>query len=519
MKNAILLMLLTMSAAALAVDTTEKQNGNNNNSQNNNNNNQQSGRGNKCQDKVDESRDNFAASPVEPKPMSAASDCQKLAIIAELQGKRIGDSQTRPTADGKIVCRQTGGYTADYASCQKVSLLYDSVLIAETGMFAAQKLAVESSNSKAAAMIAQKTAEGDGQNAAIEATIDRNTMNKKLYETQAWSYSSAVTLLVSGVGAWKGKNGFVKDCNDKKVQGNAGKATDTAKSFGVTYTQADCQALFEQYKESSEVFANNGAKGQFIAAVGTFVSKAAEAKKRAGISEFVADKLKKSKVGYEGEDVVLDPCVINPGPNCANTGSQGNFSSGSFTGNTVDFGSTGSGSSFGFGEGTGISDSAAGAPDGAIESVANVISPFDDQVSKANEILNPAAAATTVAGNGNAAAGGGGGGGGGGGSASLGDDLAGATADSNAAADINTNKVTGKYKGGKGGGFQALARGGKEDANPFASLFDSKGEAGGIEEDRSIASDSGEGSGLFQKISKKYGQIQQEKRIDTQTME
>ena len=45
-------------------------------------------------------------------------------------------------------------------------------------------------------------------------------------------------------------------------------------------------------------------------------------------------------------------------------------------------------------------------------------------------------------------------------------------------------------------------------------MFDAKGEEGGVEEDRSIASDEGEGSGLFHKISKKYGQMQQEKRVD-----
>ena len=83
--------------------------------------------------------------------------------------------------------------------------------------------------------------------------------------------------------------------------------------------------------------------------------------------------------------------------------------------------------------------------------------------------------------------------------------------------DIKTNKVSGKYKAG-GGGYGAV-KGSKDDANPFASMFDAKGEAGGVEEDRSIASDDGEGSGLFHKISKKYGQVQQEKRLDSQNLE
>ncbi len=85
---------------------------------------------------------------------------------------------------------------------------------------------------------------------------------------------------------------------------------------------------------------------------------------------------------------------------------------------------------------------------------------------------------------------------------------------------LKTNKMTGKYKASKGAGFQAV-KAGKEDANPFSSMFDAKGgEAGGIEEDRSIASDDGsEASGLFHKISKRYGQVHQDKRIESQNLE
>ncbi len=58
-----------------------------------------------------------------------------------------------------------------------------------------------------------------------------------------------------------------------------------------------------------------------------------------------------------------------------------------------------------------------------------------------------------------------------------------------------------------------------KDDNPFANLFDGKG-GGKLEEDRSIASEiDGQDSGLFSKISKRYGLIQADKRIEAKNLE
>jgi hypothetical protein len=210
------------------------------------------------------------------------------------------------------------------------------------------------------------------------------------------------------------------------------------------------------------------------------------------------------------------------GVDCKQNGPR-NIKGASFAGGKNDFGAgTGTNQEFNFDPtgsgGIGSDPLAPGVSD--TEKVGDVASPFEQAAKDASGILDPAAAASVTPGSQNSAPdGGGGGGGGGGGSASLGDDLAGAKAEDNSDPDIKTTKVSGKYKSGKGG-FQAVKGGsGSDDANPFASLFDDKGEAGGIEEDDSIAADGGVDSGLFQKISKKYGQVQQDKRLDSQNLE
>jgi hypothetical protein len=518
MKNAILFMLLTMTTTSLwaqqakpNIPGTDEYNRNNRNGNNN-----KMTKGEHCSSELSTElkMGTDGVTPI-PRQLASATDCEQLAIIAKVnKGQNIGDTGNRPTADGKIVCSKPGGYTADYDSCKKVSLLYDAVLIAEQGMIAAQKLTVDSNNAKANAVVTKEIAAGNGQNAAIDATIARNELNAKLFKTQAIAYASAVGAIGGSVALWKGEKGFIKECKDP----NSLKAgVEYAATRGFTLTEDSCSNLLKS--RASSVFVNDTAKNQFLAAVGAFAMKAADAQKRAGLNEFVAEKLKNTTPTEDLSDTVLDPCMNSAAAECVNTGGQGSFSTGSFQGNNVEFG-TGSSNGINFGDGTGVGDIAADAPNGATDSVADVISPFEDQAKAANGILNPAGAATSQAGGGNSPGGGGGaGGGGGGGSASLGDDLAGATGDANKDPDIATNKLSGKYKGGKAGGFQAVAKGSKDEVNPFASLFDSKSDGGGIEEDRSIASDSGEGSGLFQKISKKYGQIQQEKRIEGQNLE
>jgi hypothetical protein len=60
-----------------------------------------------------------------------------------------------------------------------------------------------------------------------------------------------------------------------------------------------------------------------------------------------------------------------------------------------------------------------------------------------------------------------------------------------------------------------------DDENPLKSLFDQEGAKGGIEEDRSIASEDidNSNSALFEKISKKYVKVHGERRIEANNLE
>jgi hypothetical protein len=227
----------------------------------------------------------------------------------------------------------------------------------------------------------------------------------------------------------------------------------------------------------------------------------------------------KAPLQEEGNDMMIELCEANPmDPACVQRGNRvsggGIISSGDFSlgdGGNNAFNMNPEDATFGeTGSATDLDDK---------NSVASINSPFADDAKKAKGILNPAGAAQTQASGGAQGGGGAGGGGLGGGGASLGSDLEGADTEGNKEAQIKAAQISGSYNTPGGGGYKGVSRG-KEDSNPFASLFDQKSE-GGVEEDRSIASGDvdGKASGLFEKISKRYGQIQADKRVEAKNLE
>src|SRR5690606_39178019 len=153
--------------------------------------------------------------------------------------------------------------------------------------------------------------------------------------------------------------------------------------------------------------------------------------------------------------------------------------------------------------------------------VAEINSPFADAAKEANDILDQASAASSGSGEGAAPGGGGGGGGGmgGGGTASLGNDTQ-TPDESPEEAEIKAKKASAGYASAGAKGVTGV-KSSKEDSNPFASLFDQKGSAGGVEEDRSIASNDidDKSSILFQKISRKYSEMHSSKRIEANKLD
>jgi hypothetical protein len=491
-----------------------------------NNNNNQYSKGAKCETTLESTQKTLREQEKEagttPSPLV---DCENYKVLSIMNGNEdIAANTMVTTMDGKIPCRQDGGYTMDYKDCKRVMNLYNSVVLAEQAMFATQKIILNESNIKQQKDIAAATAKGDLQYGAIEAVIARNDINAKMYKTQAATYSGAVTALSGGLVAWGGKKSLAKMCKKKINEISPIVATDIyykgKEAAAETFTYSACEKIANAYKEKQSVFANENSKARFIAELATYTQKALEAMRLAGLSE-KEGKRDPTKIGNADEETIaFDPCLgMNPPPECKEKGPR-NITPGSFGAGATQFGGGGGANQdFNFDpEGiSGLTDeTAATGTDG--EKIADIGSPFEAAAREANGILDPAGKAVVSPGGGNQGGGAGGGpGGGGGGSASLSDDP-GAEDEASGDPEIKTNKISGKYKAG-GGGFGSVGKGGKDDANPFASMFDAKGESGGIEEDRSIASDSGEGSGLFHKISKKYGQVHQEKRLDSQNLE
>jgi hypothetical protein len=448
---------------------------------------------------------------------SARTACQSLKLAAFLSDKDLETQRENVgSSDGKIQCVLKAGYTIDYADCAKSVRLYNGVLLAEQAMMAQQKVRLDMKNKQIQQDAQNQAAQGDAQGAAFDAAQKTNDNLATLNKEQAAVYAAAVGALSAAVGGWQGKssNALRNYCSVNKLK--------FSKSDVKVNDIPDCATAMDQAKSkaSDEMFANDMAKSQLVAATIDFVNKGVAAGIR-GMQNQKASQLLNNlpEDSVTDQTVLMDPCAVNPmAAECTNSGtltpgqsySPGDFTFGSGGTNAFDSGSTASDE---FGD-----PGAAGTiPDA--NQLADVNSPFVDEAKKANGILDPAAAANVQAGNQASAPGGGGGGGGGAGGASLGDDLQGAAADENKEADIKSGKHKASYASGTGSELGAI-KNSKEDANPFASLFDAKS-AGGIEEDRSIASEDigAMDSGLFQKISKRYGQVQADKRIEALNLE
>lgn len=398
--------------------------------------------------------------------------------------------------DKAITCRKKQSYTFDYEKCESAVSAYNFVVNAETALNLTQTIRTQTKNQNIQADASKQVAAGGTQTAALDSAQKSNEHQKQMQQEKVAAYALAVGALVNAYRQIPVKEDVLKVCG-----GNA------------------CDNTFEKHKGG--ILANQNAKAALAMAISTFTAKGIAAGIAMKNYDNAAQQIAKAKAPLEeeSEDLMMDRCAFNPNdPACVKPGQR--LSGTQYRGGEFSLGGDGVGNAFNMTpeSDTPIEMGAETNLEG--ESVASMNSPFVDDAKVANDILNPAGAAQMQAGNSGAGGGGGGAGGGmGGGGASLGSDLAGAEKDGNKEASLKTNKITGNYSSGGGGGFKGIKKG-KEDANPFASLFDAKS-SGGIEEDRSIASGDidGESSGLFQKISKRYGQIQADKRIEANNLE
>lgn len=496
MKTLAVLVLMGLGLSAFAADQIRDQNGNTYQQVNN-----QQGRAKE-----------YKVSPVCAKMIAAGTDATAKAaalggIVTEQEcngykvltssGESLGPGtvETKSSMDGLINCQRLESYTKDYEACADAVSSYHYVLNAETALGVVQQFQTNSKNQSIQSSTTKQVAAGNGQTAMFDASIAGDEHQKQMQAQQAAAYGMAVAALGNAYRNIPTKTEVLQLCGSSK----------------------DCQNVVAN--RSSVILANQSARDALQAAIINFTAKGVAAGIKMNQYGQRAQQVAAAKnyVQDTSEDAMVERCVFNPtDPACA-------ISSTPVTGSSY------TGGSFSIGDGAG--NAFTSTPDAVTSSetpisdynggdtVSGVNSPFEDQAQIAKGIVDPAPAAQAQASGGAGSGGGGGAGGGGGGSASLGSDLQGADKNGDKEAQIKTNKVSGSYSSSGGSGFAAV-KGGKDSANPFASLFDSK-TAGGLEEDRSIASGDidGAGSGLFQKISKRYGQVQADKRIEASNLE
>lgn len=467
--------------------------------------------------------------------------CRGMRSAAANLGADLRSTDSTRSQDGAISCYQKSGITADWESCRSAVGMYNSIKIAEAAMQVFQNVQTNSVQNKAANEAAQRTAAGDGQNAMYDAQTANLNNAKDLNNQQAAAYAAAVAALYSKIQSWikEDKNTLVqRGCGSgarlpQAPAAREGEQRAAAPMFAtpsntmvfsdkesVPANPENCAAgasyAFDTYR--GIVYANKEAKAALTRAAMMFAAKAIAAGIKASQLGAIAKQVQEAKKATEDpyNPATFEFCQVNNNdPRCA---AQTTRTSGS----GLQDGGFGFGDSFGnnaFSQ-LGDADTLGNdplAPLAGNNSVADTSSPFQDDAKKASGILDPAAAASLTPGQGGGAGGGGGGAGAGGGSASLGNDTPGAD-DSKKESDIKANKADGKYSDASAGGFQAI-KPLKEGENPFANLFGDK--SGKLEEDRSIASGDidGQDSGIFAKISKRYGQVQADKRIEAKNLD
>jgi hypothetical protein len=413
--------------------------------------------------------------------------------------------KSMPGPGGVLECKNPAIYTIDYKPCLNILALYSSVIAAEQAMDLQQKIRRDQKDKSINEETARKAAEGDTQEAAYDGMVAKHNHEKSLNSEKMVAYGAAVAALMGAYAMLPSTGDAVKKC----------------KSLRQTAPPQNCDQTVNDYPE---VIANDDNKAKLATAIAHFLAKAAAAGIAMQEHLNAAKATKKVKKTFDGDvaaDLMIDRCQFNPAdPACIDpskkvrTKGPGAQSS--------DFGvGDGSVNSFNLNpEGAPFGEPGAETDLGDMNAVSSPNSPFKGEAEKANGILNPAAAAQVQATGGAGGGFGGGGGGGGAGGASLGNDLEGKK-EASTEPELKTNKVSGIYDSAGGAGYKAIGKGKGDDANPFASLFDQKGPAGGVEEDRSIASDDigDKDMDLFQKISRRYGLIQADKRIEVNNLE
>lgn len=444
---------------------------------------------------------------VEPN-ISSIRQCLALKRASAYSGEDLSSGpEQKSSSDGKITCVRKAGYTVDYTSCSSALNAYNQILILESALLVTQQVRTNNSNQEIAQDVNTRVAEGDGQNAVLDASISTNRQLSSMNQEQAVAYTAAVTYLGAKIAGW------VKT-ELASLQAKCPTETQTAVTGGY---QALAEVPSPNCKESlaltygsarSDMIANSQAKSAFVAAAVVYAAKGIAAGIKAAQLSALAKATEAAKTESEATDTdaTLADCTTNPyALSCLSSTTSTTTSSGTLA---DDGGFTATEFGASLDDTSGTSEDLTGTGGSSeLDSVSDVSSPFAEDAKKASGILDPAAAASasaaSPAGAGGAAAPSVGGGG-----ASLGGSSGESGTDEKTTQRPEETRAS--YAPGSGG-FVAT-KGVAQAENPFANLFkESSGSAGLREEDASIDSAP---SNLFQKISTRYGRVLEQHRIE-----
>lgn len=492
-------------------------------------------------------------------PKNDIPRCVGLIYASGISGLKYETSKSdKESKDKAYKCVKESPANLDWDFCKSSLTLYNGLVIAEGAMSIATQLKTNSNNKNIQESVNQKALTGSIQTAAIEGQKEKLESDAKILTSQMTFYGGQAALLTTQITSWPGSVDRVKSLCEKrftaasaeinrrlgelKVSNPDGKlnqikvgksvftvapkpneATTEMPVVAPPATLASCSEIITEVLTEDELLPNKSAKGVVTAKALEATGKAAAAGIDASKARAAAKQLEQVAGQLNNTDnsspAIIELCRVEPtNPRCMASGARTNISSYQ----PGQFNMDGGGGGQAFNPNPEATDGVLGnegvATDG--KTIADITSPFSDEADKASKMLDQAGGAAYGPGGGSAG-GGVGGGGGGGGSASLGSDLKGADKD-NKEAEIDVKKTVASYGGGGGGGAGYKAMGGSDkDENPLQSLFDGEGAKGGIEEDRSIASEGidDKNSALFEKISKKYEKVAGEKRIEASNVE
>jgi hypothetical protein len=426
------------------------------------------------------------------------------AVKTKLNADTSDDGEVVLWNNPNMKCEYKGGLAIDYKDCKQIVNKYNQGFIAEQGF----KVAGEAQRIGAQRNAAQQAADPNNlQTGALDAMGTVIEKEKSIQTQMAGFYTAYAGVIGGYLIAWK---------TPKWLESEEHKCA-------TELDEVSCKALEDVILGAGMegyYFPNQGYKGHFTAEMIKHAGNSTMHGVLAGQYKKAGDDIDKAKedvydLQQREQDLIgLDDCVANPDqPGCNGSGGGRRQIEG------VEFG----GIEFGGGANSAFNPQALDSGSGGItgnrgtisdadaSSIASGLENFADKGASAPKDVAPGAAASKFGGNGGGAGGGGGGGGGGGAAPGLSNiNRGGGSKDSG----IKIGSSSMKF--GKGG-FATGGRGAaKSNKNPFSGLLGKKkGKKGGVKVERGLASGiDAKGSKLFEKISKRYGKVIKDNRLE-----